>query len=463
MKKVLRLLPFFVLAVALFSACSEDDPNVAPEFGVNTGVVLQNGESVIISNEMLKVSDIDTKSEELIYTVTKATENGTLVHLDDETVDVTSFSQKDIDEKLIKYIHDGSKTLSDLFNFSITDGETALEGTFNISIGEKQIAYTYVLNEGNENGSVAYINTNNQIVNNYYNSANSLPLGKFPQSMAANDTHVFIAVTTSTGAGYIEVVDKTTFKQVKSITGFSYPREIALIDGKAYVTNGTGADANYQKQNSEIYPIDLSDFKVGNKITVGAGPEKMVVSNGKLYVANSGGWSNDDNTVTVIDTANDQVIETITVKSCPKDMEVDVNGDVWVFCAGVPSWSAVQGSGPAICKIETASGNVTSWDIPSVTSGGIKNIAITKGKDAIYYIADAVYKMSINATALPTDKFIDNIYYGIDVHPVKDELWLCQNSVYGASGKMVSVYDKEGKMITEYETGVVPNSTVFVY
>ena len=51
------------------------------------------------------------------------------------------------------------------------------------------------------------------------------------------------------------------------------------------------------------------------------------------------GWSNDDNTVTVIDTSNDQVIETITVKACPKDMAVDTNGDIWVYCGGVPDYS----------------------------------------------------------------------------------------------------------------------------
>jgi len=354
MKKVLRLLPFFVLAVTLFSACSDDDDNFVP-----------------------KVSQI------------------------------------------------------------------------------------YVLNEGNENGSVASIGDDGAVTQNYYEVVNGLPLGKFPQSMAVNDENVFIVVTTQSNAGYVEVLNKTTFKTEKSILGLSYPREIALMDGKAYVSNGTGADGNYNKLNSEVFPINLSTLELGAKIEVGAGPEKMLISNGKLYVANSGGWSNDDNTITVVDTSNDQVIESIEVKSCPKDMELDANGDIWVYCAGVPSWSEVQGSGPAISKIDVSAGTVTSWDIPSVTSGGIKNIAINKSKNAIYYIADGVYKMSIDADALPTEKLIDDVFYGVDVHSVTNELWLCQNSVYGNSGNSIFVYDDEGKLTATHETGVVPNSSIF--
>ncbi|WP_430816182.1 hypothetical protein [Carboxylicivirga sp. RSCT41] len=358
MKKVLRLLPFFLMAVVLFTACSDDDDDVTP-----------------------KVSSI------------------------------------------------------------------------------------YVLNEGNDNGSVSIVDENDQVTNNYYEAVNGLPLGKFPQSMAVNDTHVFIVVTTQNGAGYVEVVEKETFKHVTSITGFSYPREITLMDGKAYVSNGngqTGEWPNTVKQDNEIYPINLSDFSKGNAIGVGAGPEKMVVSNGKLYVANSGGWSNDDNTVTVVDTSNDQVIETITVKACPKDMAVDANGDIWVYCGGKPDYSnypAVTYADAGLSKITTSSSDVTSWDI-ATPSGAVKSIAISKNEKTVYYITDAVYAMDIDATELPEAKFIDETYYGIDVHPNTDDLWLCKK-VDATTPGTVFVYSKNAEMAKQYKVGAMPNSTVF--
>ncbi|MBK3515715.1 YncE family protein [Carboxylicivirga marina] len=327
-----------------------------------------------------------------------------------------------------------------------------------------KVSQIYILNEGNENGSVSIIDENDEVTNNYYEAINGLPLGKFPQSMAANDTHVFIVVTTTTGAGYVEVVDKNTFKHVAAITGFSYPREIVLMDGKAYVSNGTGADDSYAKKNNEIYPINLSTYEVGAKIAVGAGPEKMVVSKGKLYVANSGGWSNDDKTVTVIDTSNDQVLETITVKSCPKDMAVDANGDVWVYCGGTPdysNWPNTTFVDAGISKIDVSNSEVVSFGFPD-TKGGTKNIGISKNKKDVYYISDAVYSMSISATELPTTKLIDATYYGLDVHPVSGELWLCKE-VDATTPGSVYVYSTEGTELKKYTVGSMPNSTVFAY
>ncbi len=329
---------------------------------------------------------------------------------------------------------------------------------------EPQVSQVFVLNEGSDNGSVSSIAEDGTVTNNYYEAMNSIPLGKFPQSMAADDSHVYIVVTTTSGAGYVEQIDKTTFKHTASITGLSYPREIVLLDGKAYVANGNGASGqypNYIKENNELLVVDLKTFKQTGAVDVGAGPEKMVVSKGKLYVTNSGGFSNDDNTVTIVDTSNDKVVETITVKSCPKDLAVDANGDVWVYCAGVPSYSSVVGSGPAICKISEATGEVTSWDIPSVTAGGIKNIAISKDKKTVYFIADGVYAMSINATELPTTKLIDELFYGIDVHPNTGNLWLCENTVWGNAGDAVFVFGTDGSKIEEYKVGTTPNSTVF--
>ena len=332
---------------------------------------------------------------------------------------------------------------------------------------EPTVSQIFVLNEGNDNGSISSIINDSTVTNNLYKAANNeVPLGKFPQSMAVNDTHAFIVVTTTTGAGYIEKVDKTTFKHAATITGLSYPREITLSGHKAYVSNGTGITGVYPnqvKQNSEVFVIDLNTFEQIDTIAVGAGPEKMLVSNGRLYVANSGGWSNDDNTVTVVDTSNDKVVQTIIVKSCPKDMAVDANGDVWVYCAGVPSYSKVEGSGPAISKISVSSGKVTSWDIAEVTAGGIKNIAVGKDKKTIYYIADGVYAMAIDATELPTTKLIDALFYGMDVHPKTGELWLCENSVSGNSGNTVFVYDNDGIEKNKYTVGTTPNSTLFGY
>ncbi len=457
MKKLIRLSFALLTALLLVTSCSEDDENIPLELGINTGIILDNGESKVITEEELQITDEDNDEVEIFYTVTQAPENGMLVLIDDETTSITTFTQQDITDNKLEYIHDGSFTESDYFEYSVTDGETVLTGTFVISIGEKQINHVFVLNEGNSTGSVSLIDVAGNVTNNYFKATNGIELGQYPESIAVNDEYAFIVVTTGTGAGYILVVDRATLEVEKTISGLSYPREIVLLENKAYISNGSGEGV--------VYIVDLKTLTMNStSIAVGHGPEKMVVSNNKLYVANSGGWSNDDNTVSVINLNTLTVENTITVKSCPKDMVVDADGNVWVNCGGVPDYSNypnVSYTDAGLSKINIEDNSVVSWEIAN-PSGTVKNIAISKDKTIIYYLADAVYAMDITATDLPTTKLIDKSFYGIDVHPVTDKLWLCESVDATTAGK-VEVYLANGTKETEYSVGAMPNSSVFVY
>lgn len=336
----------------------------------------------------------------------------------------------------------------------------------NDSIPNVSVDGIYVLNEGSTNGSISLINkTSGETTSNYFESVNGLPLGKYAQSMAFNDEYAFIVVTTASSAGYVEVVKASDFKHFATIDGLSYPREIAVYGDKAYVSNGTGATGsypNYVKQNNELKVVDLNTMKITSEIPVGAGPEKMVISKGKLYVANSGGYSNDDNTVSVIDVNTNAVLETITVKSCPKDMAVDANGNIWVYCGGVPDYNTYPYTytGAGISKIDK-DGNVTSYELTSISTSGLKNLCISRDKKTIYFMSDALYAMDYKATALPTEKFLDKTFYGIDVNPENGNLWCC-NATFGQAGEVV-VYDEDALEIKSFAVGIMPNSTIFKY
>ncbi|MDM8159737.1 hypothetical protein QUH73_07925 [Labilibaculum sp. K2S] len=325
-----------------------------------------------------------------------------------------------------------------------------------------QLKGNFVLNEGSANGSISLIDDDDKVTLNYFVAVNGIALGQYPQSMAMNDEYAFIVVTTGSGAGYVEVVTASDFMHYATISGLSYPREIAFADGKAYVSNGNGSDANYAKENNQVYVIDLKTMTKTKEIAVGAGPEKMIVSGNKLYVANSGGWSNDDNTVSVIDVDTDEVVKTITVKSCPKDMVEDANGDIWAYCSGVPDYSNypnVSYTNAGLSKIDGETDEVSSFVLTSLSTSGIKNIAISKDEKTVYFMSDAVYAMNITDTALPTAKFIDATFYGMDVNPVNGNLWLCE----GTNPGKVIVYSPAGSKLKEFTVGAMPNSTMFSY
>ncbi len=318
---------------------------------------------------------------------------------------------------------------------------------------------TFVLNEGSSHSTLSFLEYNvDSVANNVFEAVNGIPLGNFAQSIAFSDKYLLIAVTTSTTAGYVEVVDKETLVHQKSFTGFSYPREIAVNGNMAYISNGSG--------EGEVFIIDLETLTIKEKsIAVGKGPEKMLVANGKLYVANSGGFTNDDNTVSVVDLSDNTVVKTISVKDCPRDMVMDKDGAIWVYCGGVPEyssdWQVIGIINSGISRI-AADYSVQSFDIGKKSTSGIKNIAINKEGTTIYYVTDGVYQLDYKDVSLPASKFItpENKPYSIDINPSNGDVYLCEIADYVSPGSVV-VYSKEGDKMDNYTVGVTPSACLF--
>ncbi len=89
-----------------------------------------------ISNTLLLTTDIDTIESNIIYTVTVSPRYGQLELTTGPSVPITSFTQDDIDNNLVIYVHNGDETPSgDGFTFNVTDGDTSLTGqTFDITV-----------------------------------------------------------------------------------------------------------------------------------------------------------------------------------------------------------------------------------------------------------------------------------------------------------------------------------------
>ena len=95
----------------------------APVVVNNTGsTVLEGGTSTIISTELL-FTDSEQPATNVTYTVTGGLANGQLELTTGPGVSVTSFTQDDIDNNRVVYVHDGSNTISDSFNFGVDDGQ----------------------------------------------------------------------------------------------------------------------------------------------------------------------------------------------------------------------------------------------------------------------------------------------------------------------------------------------------
>lgn len=105
----------------------------APTIKVNTGGTIDEGATLAITSSMLRATDKDSSDPDLAFSVTSGPANGQLN--DDIRTDISSFTQGDINDGIIQYVHDGTDTITGDFGFSVSDGTNELAGqTFVITV-----------------------------------------------------------------------------------------------------------------------------------------------------------------------------------------------------------------------------------------------------------------------------------------------------------------------------------------
>ncbi len=114
---------------------SNDAPEKVSE-GRLTGV--SEGGVGIITNTLLRFTDMDNEAEDLTYTISAAPQEGNLQRLIGgtwEDLGSRTFTQADIDAGRVRYEHLGGEEDSDRFTYSVSDGVNTVMDTFNIIIG----------------------------------------------------------------------------------------------------------------------------------------------------------------------------------------------------------------------------------------------------------------------------------------------------------------------------------------
>jgi trimeric autotransporter adhesin len=107
----------------------------APILNINAGITILESGSGVITAAMLSSSDVDTPASQIVYTITNPTINGQIELTTSPGIAVTSFTQDDVNNGRVVYVHDGSETLSDSFDFTVADATTTLGVTaFSITV-----------------------------------------------------------------------------------------------------------------------------------------------------------------------------------------------------------------------------------------------------------------------------------------------------------------------------------------
>ncbi|RXM95235.1 FRAS1-related extracellular matrix protein 2 [Acipenser ruthenus] len=125
-----------------------------PRMTINDGLEIEIGESKIISNNVLKATDLDSEDKTLTYIIRYGPGQGLLQKqkpsgsFENITVGM-NFTQDQVDKNLIVYFHNGQEGVRDLIKFDVTDGINPLiDRYFYITVGSIDMIFPDVISKG---------------------------------------------------------------------------------------------------------------------------------------------------------------------------------------------------------------------------------------------------------------------------------------------------------------------------
>lgn len=398
----------------------------APAVNTNLGANLDEGASLVLSQTELSASDaVSTGLSNLVYTITALPENGAL-QLSEVALAVNgTFTQDDINNARITYVHNAGETTSDTFEFSVTDeaGNISLnsgnshlfdiaiaaqndapvitEGesvSVNISEDNNPLAFNLTLNATDVDlpgdtltwsigtaagvGTATVSGTGNSQAVNYTPQANYSGGDSFVVQVSDGSVSDSITVNVSVAAvNDAPVISGTPPTSVNEDSAYSFVPTAADIENDAltFSINTTPSWATFNTATGALTGTPLNaDVGVtsGIVISVSDGEFTTNLAAFDLTVVNT----NDAPVIsgTPVTTVNEDALYSFTATAS----DVDVGDSLTFSIANAPSWLSINASTgvvsgtPANDDVGTASNIVVSVS-DGTTSASLSAFAIT--------------------------------------------------------------------------------------
>ena len=311
----------------------------------------------------------------------------------------------------------------------------------------------FIINEGNfmyGNATLSFYNpTTRKVQNDLFYAVNGLPLGDVAQSMVIRGNLGYIVINNS---GKIYVIDATSGKYTGKITGLTSPRYIHFInDDKSYISDLYAGKITITNPKTEQI--------TGVIRTPGhASTEQMVQWNDFLFVSC---WSF-DNTILVIDTRTDMVVDSIKTGKQPAGLVLDKFNKIWTLCDGGWSKNGITDRTPMLQRIDPSTRTIEkSFSLTS--DAAPSRLAINGTGDSLLFINNGVWKHGVTQTSLSERPFLvtgNHLYYSLAIDPVTSELYLSDAIDYQQQG-IIYRYSTLGTRIDSFKTGIIPGSFCF--
>lgn len=311
----------------------------------------------------------------------------------------------------------------------------------------------FIVNEGNfmyGNASLSFYDpVTRKIQNDIFYNKNGLPLGDVAQSMVIRDNRGYIVINNS---GKIYIVDTSNGKYIGKITGLSSPRYIHIFNNeKAYITD------LYAGKITIVNPTTCQI--TGTILTPGhTSTEQMVQWKDFLFVSC---WSF-DNSILVIDTRTDLVVDEIKTGKQPGGIVLDKYNKIWTLCDGGWAKSGTTMRLPELLRIDPAA-RIIERTFTLTADAKPSRLAINGAQDSILFINNGIWKLGVNQTAIGDRPFLEtgnHLYYCLAIDPLTSELYLSDAIDYMQRG-VIYRYSSLGAKIDSFKTGIIPGAFCF--
>ncbi len=306
----------------------------------------------------------------------------------------------------------------------------------------------FIVNEGNfraGNGSLSFYSYDSlKIFNDLFSTINHRPLGDVPNSMVVKADKAYIVVNNS---GKIEVIDQSTLEWKATISGLVSPRNMAIInDNKAYVTS---------IYSDSVAIISLYDNTISGYIDLRRSSESIVIAGEKAFISNWVGGKE----IMVVNTINNQVVDSIEVAVEPESMVLDKDKMLWVLCNG--GWARQNFA--ELIVINTVTNHIEKKFVFPTKQASPTCLQINGFGNYIYYLDKGVRQMDIYSNDLPATVFIPEsgaYFYKIGINPVNSDIFITDAVDFTQKG-YVLLYKNNGAFISKLKADVIPGSFCF--
>jgi len=312
----------------------------------------------------------------------------------------------------------------------------------------------FITNEGNfsvANSSLSYYNSEASVItNNIFYKTNNVPLGDVAQSITINNELIYLVINNS---GLIYSIDRSTFKFRGKISDLTSPREMIFInDQKVYVSD---------LYSSSITIVNPVNYDIIGSVELGKSSDCMVKYEDKVMIANWSSYAQTkiNNTIMVVDSDTDVLIDSIVVGIEPNSMVVDKEDQLWVLCSG----GFMNDEMPTLWNINPETLQIIKQFVFTDIQKSPDNLCINGTGDSLFFLDNGIAVMSIHDQQLPDNVLVNEgsgNYYTLGLHPVDNEIYVSDALDYNQNG-IVYRYTTTGTLISSFEVGIIPGCFAF--